>query len=341
MLVLMIDCHAHAFPTLAELSSHLPATAQAFLASSTGQTLKDVGKNVLSQLPKSSRLGKLAKGLGSILPAALPKDSAELAHLREKLPGNLHKSLEYFMSAGTGPKLLLEGTVDKLINSMDRNGIKKTVLIGAPPLADAHWILKTTQEHSGRFIPVLNVPPIAAESGEKGWLAAFEELADLGARGFKIHPNMDPYHHHHLAYQAMFQVAKARDLFIILHTGCFTVPGYKSLKPSEPEDFTHLFTAYPKVKVCLAHMNRDHPERAWDMMKKHAQIYTDTSWQPAANINRALHEVGSDRILLGSDWPLLNDELQDNAVREMRSATSDHVFEKLTEDNAKAFLGEP
>jgi len=336
----MIDCHAHAFPTVAELSSHLPATAQAFLASSTGQTLKDVGKNVLSQLPKSSRLGKLAKGIGSMLPAAMPKDSAELAHLRDKLPGNIHKSLEFFMSAGTGPKLLLEGTVDRLIDSMDRNGIRRTVLIGAPPLADAHWILKTAREHKDRFIPVLNVPPLPAESGEKAWFAAFEELADLGARGFKIHPNMDSYHHHHLAYQAMFQVAKARNLFIILHTGCFTVPGYKTLKASEPEDFCHLFTAYPEVKVCLAHMNRDHPERAWDMMKKYPQLYTDTSWQPAANIKRALHEIGSDRILLGSDWPLLNDELQTNAVREMKNATSDHVFEKLTEDNAKVFLGE-
>ena len=336
----MIDCHAHAFPTVAELSSHLPATAQAFLASTTGQTLKDVGKNVISQLPKSSRLGKIAKGIGSILPAAMPKDSAELAQLRDKLPGNVHKSLEFFMSAGTGPKLLLEGTVDKLIDSMNRNGIKRTVLIGAPPLADAHWILKTTRKHESRFIPVLNVPPIAAESGEKAWRAAYEELADLGARGFKIHPNMDPYHHHHLAYQSMFEVAQERGLFIILHTGCFTVPGYKSMKPSEPEDFSHLFTAYPDVKICLAHMNRDHPERAWNMMKRHEQLYTDTSWQPSANITRALHEVGSDRILLGSDWPLLNDELQTNAIREMRSATSDHVFEKLTEDNAKVFLGE-
>ena len=77
------------------------------------------------------------------------------------------------------------------------------------------------------------------------------------------------------------------------------------------------------------------------MMKKHPQIYTDTSWQPAVNINKALHEIGSDRILLGSDWPLLNNELQTNAIREMKSATSDHVFTKLTEDNAKVFLGEP
>lgn len=336
----MIDCHAHAMPTVAELSSHLPATAQAFLASSTGQTLKDVGKNVLSQLPKSSRLGKLARGISQVLPSAMPKDAAELAQLREKLPGNVHKSLEFFLSAGTSPKLVLDGTVKNLIASMDRNGIKKAVLIGAPPLADAPWILKTTHENPGRFIPVLNVPQLAAESGEKAWFAGFEELADLGARGFKIHPNMDPYHHHHLAYQAMFEVAKERGLFIILHTGCFTVPGYKTLKPSEPEDFSHLITAYPDVKVCLAHMNRDHPERAWAMMKRHPQVYTDTSWQPAANISRALHEVGTDRILLGSDWPLMNDELQTNALREMRSATSDHVFSKLTEENPKIFLGE-
>ena len=286
--------------------------------------------------PRARGLGNWPRD-GSIIPTALPKDRGT-GKLRGRLPGNVHKSLEFFMTAGTGPKLFWTEPSTNSLTPWTATELK-TVLIGHP--ADAPWILKTTQENPGRFIPVLNVPPIAAESGEKAWVVAFEELADLGARGFKIHPNMDPYHHHHIAYQAMFQVAKARDLFIILHTGCFTVPGYKTMKPSEPEDFSHLFTAYPEVKVCLAHMNRDHPERAWNMMKKHPQIYTDTSWQPAVNINKALHEIGSDRILLGSDWPLLNNELQTNAIREMKSATSDHVFTKLTEDNAKVFLGEP
>ena len=195
------------------------------------------------------------------------------------------------------------------------------------------------REYPGRFIPVLNVPSLPAESGEIAWTTAFEELANLGAKGFKIHPNMDPYHHHHVAYQAMFQVAEARELFIILHTGCFTVPGYKTMKPSEPEDFCHLFAAYPNVRICLAHMNRDHPQRAWEMMKRHPQLFADTSWQPAQNIRRALQEVGSDRVLLGSDWPLLNNELQTSAVQAVREATSHAEFENLTVHNPKVFLG--
>ena len=45
-------------------------------------------------------------------------------------------------------------------------------------------------------------------------------------------------------------------------------------------------------------------------MKRYEQLYTDTSWQPAEAISRAIAALGSERILLGSDWPLLHTELQ-------------------------------
>ena len=48
------------------------------------------------------------------------------------------------------------------------------------------------------------------------------DLAQLGARGFKIHPNTDGLDAAHPAYRAMFQVADSHGLFVILHTGKFT-----------------------------------------------------------------------------------------------------------------------
>src|SRR5690606_37371000 len=152
---------------------------------------------------------------------------------------------------------------------------------------------------SGRLVPVAILPDLLPGAPLAEWISALHDLADRGARGFKIHPNFDDKVADHPAYRAVFEVASARRMFIILHTGCFAVPAYPSRRPAEPSDFEPLFAAHPEVPVCLAHMNRDHPERAWQVMARHPTLYADTSWQSAAAIGRAIETVGPERLLLG------------------------------------------
>lgn len=162
-------------------------------------------------------------------------------------------------------------------------------------------------------------------------------LADLGARGLKIHPGYDKLPARHPAYQALFEVARARKLFVIVHTGCFGSPGQRH-GDADPRDYSHFFERFRDVRVCLAHMNRDTPDVAFALMKKHEQLYTDTSWQPAAAIRRALNEVGVERILLGSDWPLLHTAVQKESIAILRRATTVPQFEAVSNSNAKRFL---
>jgi predicted TIM-barrel fold metal-dependent hydrolase len=164
---------------------------------------------------------------------------------------------------------------------------------------------------------------------------------DAGARGFKIHPNMDGLAADNPAYRAMFEVAQARKLFVILHTGAFAAVGYRTMQPADPEPYATLFADFPAVRVCLAHMNRDEPRRAWELMQAHEQLYADTSWQPAGVIGEAIEQVGVDRLLLGSDWPLLHPELQADALNELRQAvSSEDQLERIGNKNAIEFLGE-
>ena len=84
---------------------------------------------------------------------ALPKGSEELRAFREKLSPNVLKTLEYAMTTGMGPSMLLQGTLDNLAASMERAGLDKTVVIGAPPIADNEWLLSRLASDD-RFIPV-------------------------------------------------------------------------------------------------------------------------------------------------------------------------------------------
>jgi len=164
-------------------------------------------------------------------------------------------------------------------------------------------------------------------------------ILDRGAAGFKIHPNMDGLPVDAPAYRAAFEVARERDRFIIVHTGCFNVIGYQNQRPADPSLFEPWFARYPEVRVCLAHMNRDHPEEAWEVMRRHDQVWTDTSWQSADSIRRAVDAIGPERIVLGSDWPLLHPDLQGDSLACLERAAGPHLAH-IVDASARELLGE-
>src|SRR5262249_12090131 len=159
-----------------------------------------------------------------------------------------------------------------LLASMDRNRIAQTVLIGAPPVASNEWLLtEAMRQAPGRLVPVATLPALPEQSSLDAWTSAYEELAQKGARGFKIHSNLDGLPADHPAYAALFDVAQQHKLFVILHTGCFKVLGFKKPGPVDIPSYEPLFKRHPEVPVCLAHMNRREPEGAWTAMKRHGQ----------------------------------------------------------------------
>jgi predicted TIM-barrel fold metal-dependent hydrolase len=190
------------------------------------------------------------------------------------------------------------------------------------------------------LIMVAHPPELQAGATEEEWRTAWDALAGDGFRGFKIHPNMDGKSADHPCYAALFAAAEAHGKFVILHTGHFTVPGYKTFAPSDARAFAPLFTRHPKVRVCLAHLNRDKPDEVFDLLAAHPQLWADTSWQPADTIRRVAAAVGSDRLLLGSDWPLLNPQLQETSAAALRAAVQGRELEQIGVQNALRFLGE-
>ena len=222
---------------------------------------------------------------------------------------------------------------------MDQNRIEQALLIAAPAVSSNAWVLDVAcNQHPKRLIPVCVLPDVPQWASVASWEQAWQHLVLCGAQGFKIHPNMDGLSASHSAYRALFQVASHHNRFVVLHTGAFSAFQYRTQQPADPRAFVPLFADYPQVRVCLAHMNRDEPEVVWQLMRRYEQLYCDTSWQPADNIRRAINEVGTDRILLGSDWPLLHPALQKNALDIAHKAADSTAFEKMTQGNPVRFI---
>jgi predicted TIM-barrel fold metal-dependent hydrolase len=323
----VIDCHAHAYPTLDDRLSQLsPAFAGG---------VRDAQSRLRRHLPKAA--SALAGRARSVLERSLV-DVEKLANLRRDHEG-IHR-YESLLSLGLLPQVLSFSSATDLLASMEKHGITRTVLIAAEPVASNEWVLAQARASEGRFIPVVNMPAMRDDTTETQWGDALRALAAEGARGFKIHLNTDGLGATHKAYAVAFDVAREHGLFVIIHTGCFHLPGYKLADHAEPSLFTPLFERQRDVRVCLAHMNRDRPEEAWAIMRRFDQVWADTSWQGRDAVRRARDEVGCERILLGSDWPFLHPGLQGDVLNVLHDALGDADAERVGKRNAQTFLAE-
>jgi hypothetical protein len=329
----MIDCHVHAFPGLG------PAA---------GDVVDKVAGAVGDRSPLGAPLGLLAgalRGLARLGAPTVALDAGRLftpdwwARVRQGTPPDLRLVVDALGALAAAPQVLAWGTLAGLLASMDRHGIAQSVLIAGGPLMPNDWVLgEATAGANGRLVPVAALPDLPRDSGEDAWTERLQALVDAGARGLKIHLNLDGLPADHVAYRALFAVAQARQRFVIIHTGRFDVPGLRRPGAVAPAMFHELFERFPDVPVCLAHMNRDEPEAAWETMARFERVYTDTSWQPAEAITRAVARVGVARILLGSDWPLLHAGMQGGAIETLRAAVGEDDVRRIADDNARAFL---
>src|SRR5215468_12258433 len=152
----MIDCHAHAFPDLAYHAARLPG-------------------------PLGDAVGMVAPALTSLVRrfgGGKSRFSTEkVAAMRKKGPRALHRVTEIAGSLAMAPGVMASGTVEKLVESMDRHGIARTLVIAAPPVARNTWLLDDARVLAGeRLVPVATLPDLPPAAAETTWRDAFEAL---------------------------------------------------------------------------------------------------------------------------------------------------------------------
>ena len=71
-------------------------------------------------------------------------------------------------------------------------------------------------------------------------------------------------------------------------------------------------------------------------MKKYPNTYTDISIQPAANIKKLIAEIGSERILFGTDYPFVSQAFSILSV--LRATDIEQERVNIFSENAKKLL---
>ncbi len=230
--------------------------------------------------------------------------------------------------------LLIESSLEDLNQSIKYAQVDRAVLIAHPPMVSNEFILDICKSDP-RFIPAVNLPPLTPHAAEK-----LRSYIKEGAKILKIHAASDGEGAESPHYRTLLEIAAEHHLPVILHTGCLhSHLFYRKPELGNPREFESWYQDYPSIKFILAHMNFHQPDTALDLGEKFGNIYVDTSWQPSEVIAEAVRRLGSEHVLMGSDWPFLGqnhsvmlDRIQDCVDAQMFSQEdAEYVLGKSAE----------
>lgn len=206
------------------------------------------------------------------------------------------------------------GTAEELIKSMDRNGVDKTFVTGfafrdqglCREIND--YVLGEAESYPGRLLPMAVVSP--RRSGSEA------EIARCAARGAvgvgELFPDgqrfdlTDPRQTRDIA-----GTCAEAGLFLMLHTAEQVGHLYPGKGTAGAEQAAKFCANHPEVNVVFAHFGGGlwQYEAMPEMRRVLANAYYDTAawpWLYDAALIDAIFAIGAgDKIIYGSDWPLL------------------------------------
>lgn len=236
-------------------------------------------------------------------------------------PKEIRENREKYFSSEPAFKLLYGRSGSKLvgaaelIDSMNSHGVDKSVVFGFPWKNSAtfkkhnDYIIKSIEKYSGRLtgfccIDIFSREAIAEvmrcfENGLSGVgeLALYESGVDE-----KFINRLEP----------VMEVCLDKNLPVLIHTNEPIGHQYPGKTPNTFNQIYRLITKFPENKIVLAHWGGG--IFFFSLLKKEVKesfnnVYFDTAASPFlydAKIYRiAINALGQDRIIFGSDFPLL------------------------------------
>jgi predicted TIM-barrel fold metal-dependent hydrolase len=204
------------------------------------------------------------------------------------------------------------------------------------------WVLRYAAGRTDRLLPCVGVNP-RFEADVRG---RAERLADAGARMFKVHgPHMllspNDYLDRHPTLAHLYEVAQARRLPVMFHTGTSIFRGARS-KHGDPLQLEDVGVDFPDLDVIIAHGGRPFwTEQAFFLLRRFPRFHLDVSGIPP---NRLLEwfprlEEIADRVLFGTDWPSPGvPSVAQNLAGLRALPLPGDVVERITSENARRLL---
>ena len=238
-------------------------------------------------------------------------------------------------------------TTEELIESMDRAGIDISVIVNLGWITHElcvetnDYILESIARYPKRLIGFCTVQPQSLNAA----IAEIERCARGGARGIgEMRPDMQLLDLGDDPIITPFMTAiKQHRLIFLTHASEPVGHDYPGKGIITPDILYPFITTHPDVTIVCAHWGGGLPFYALmpEVQKALQNVYFDTAASPflyQPQIYTLVSQlVGADKILFGSDYPLLP---QTRLLREINSAALTEEEKRLiTGENARKLLG--
>lgn len=178
-----------------------------------------------------------------------------------------------------------------------------------------------------RFLGFAYVSPLAGATGP-------EELAHAvdrrGFRAIKLYAPYTPYRINDPAWDPIYAFADARGLTILHHTG----------QNASPVDLAEVAPRFPRARFVAAHSGNVAPLRRLAIAAAQAHpnvcLETASTYRTPGVIEELVAGVGAERVLFGSDTPLMDPRVQIGKI--ITAEISDAAKRLILGENARRLL---
>jgi predicted TIM-barrel fold metal-dependent hydrolase len=205
-------------------------------------------------------------------------------------------------------------------------------------------IARAASEHADVLIPFGSVDP---RTGSAARDLAARLIEDEGVRGFKFHPTVQGFDPSDETYVPLWELLQDAGVPALFHTGQTGigagVPGGHGLRLglSNPMLLDPVAARFPRLQIVMAHPSVPWQDEALSVATHKHNTWIDLSgWSPRyfpAQLVRYANSVLKDRVLFGTDFPLLTPErwLRDVEGTDLKA----DVMPAILKHNAARLLG--
>ena len=267
-------------------------------------------------------------------------------------PRDIRENRENFFPSEPAFKLLYQSAKSRLIGAvelmdvMDQNRVDKSVIFGFPWKNSAvfkphnDYIIEMVQKYPDRFIGLACFEPSGKNAVAEAERCIAAGIAGIGELAF-YQTGIDERALDRLA--PIMEMCADRDLPALIHTNEPVGHDYHGKTPITLAQIYRLIKRFPANKIVLAHWGGG--MFFFGLMKKEVKqslknVYFDTAASPylydAQIYQIAAKIIGVDKILFGSDYPLLPPTRYLNEMAE--AGLTQRQLAKISGENARQLL---
>jgi len=204
-------------------------------------------------------------------------------------------------------------------------------------------IARAASDHADVLIPFGSVDP---RTGPAALDLAARLISDDGVRGFKFHPTVQGFDPSDERYRPLWDLLERANVPAVFHTGQTGIGagiagGYGlRLGWSNPMLLDPIAASFPDLQIVMAHPSVPWQDEALAVAVHKHNTWIDLSgWSPTyfpAQLVRYANSLISDRVLFGTDFPLLT---PDRWLRDVeRTGLKPELMPRILKDNAARLL---